>query len=159
MSTRIFISSLALTLLLIIAVVVKQLPFFALLEFQLLWAIIIYIRHQSGVSLLVIAIGLFAVDAALGVNPSFSLLSFAIPGLAITLLSRIVPLTKQSPFWIARIFWLLLAIGVYYLLRSELHVLGTTMLQAQVLNLSILVLLTLLLGGKASTSNPEIVIG
>lgn len=111
-----------------------------ILQFQLISAIMLALAYPKGMVYLLAAAVLLFSDMAQGQQLGLSLLVFTAGGLLVSLVSRLLPLLKQRPFWLARNFWLVSSIlSISLLTRQPLE----TLILYLLVNLAIINLLTL----------------
>lgn len=104
----------------IVLAVVSNLPGVALLNSSLIVAVVVYFGYRSPSALSVVAVLLILSDL-FSLNPvGSSLAAFAIMGLIVSLLAKVVPLLKQQPFWLGRNLWLGGALFLNWVLNSGL---------------------------------------
>lgn len=128
---------------------------FALVEFQFVWGVSIYFAYRYRLSLIAIFLVLFIADASLGLNPSFGLISFALAGLGVTVVSKLLPIGKKAPFLAARVLWLLLSLLSYNILVLNGRIAWAEFLGSLLLNSLLLVLVTLALESRLTASKSQ----
>jgi hypothetical protein len=89
--------------------------------FQFVFAIVLYLGIGGRRILVVIGIGLFLADAIQGQVGGSSFFIFALTGLIMAVVGKLLPLFKQQPFWWARIIWQIMAIIIYTLIRDNFN--------------------------------------
>lgn len=145
MPTRNYLYTILLTALGVLAIFLNGFGLMAQIQFQLIIAICLFLNLRSNWSIVYIVLYLFISDAALSVNPSYSLISFCIPALLLSFTSNLTPLTKQAPFWLARVFWLIISLAIYLGLNGQLGVPSSfNLIGIFLLNLLVLIVITLL---------------
>ncbi len=130
--------------------------------FPFIFALIVYIKFRSVYGIVFIFVMLFFVDAFLGVNPSFSVISLSVSGLGLAILARFVTILKKKyPFVILRALWLGAAIVIYNAISGNLQVLlRGQFLIIMVINMVVLLIFTYLIEPIIDTrsNNEEILI-
>lgn len=99
-----------------------NLAFFDLIYLQFIFAAVMYLFYRTNLSLGVALIILFVSDASLGINLSFSILSFTVVGFLLSILGRIYPLFKQQPFIQGRVFWVTGCVILYTIMKANFQV-------------------------------------
>jgi len=115
--------------------------------FQMIVGIIFYFNSKSKYNLIFIMLILYLIDTILHVNPAFSIISFSVGGLIISLISKSLPILKQQPFISARIFWLVISsiIFEFFNLKSITAIFNLDSISGLILTIIILVILTVII--------------
>lgn len=120
MSGRSLVFFVILVLLYVFMAVVGAADPFNRVVFHLVLAIIVYVNVPHYYTALGIFLPLLVYDAAQGVDPSFGIIAYGTSGLLIALISKVMPIMKQFPFWPGRVLWLFVAVAIYLALVADL---------------------------------------